>query len=180
MMSLVMAMGAFLALLPLVDRRAPAASPRSRWPHFVVASGIATAVLALTLVPIFQDLGDAGLAEQNALAERDASRAFRLAEKGIPPGGAGELYLNDPPERGKRRLLAQCRDCHKLGRTGGGSAPDLTGNHRVSPRRDEGPHPTAILRPHEGHRHAGDLRRAGGDRQAGKVSAVPGRRRTRR
>lgn len=126
MMTLVMAMGIFLALLPLVDRR-PAASQRSRWPHFVVASGIAAAVLALTLVPIFQDLGDASLAEQNAIAERDARRAFQLAEKGIPPGGAGDLYLNDPLERGQRLFAAQCRDCHKLGKTGGDSAPDLTG-----------------------------------------------------
>ena len=126
MLGLVVAMAGFLALLPVIDRR-PTASPRSRWPHFTIAGGIAATVLALTLIPIIEDASDAGLAAQNALSEREAERAFQLAEKGIPPGGASELYLNDPIERGKRLFAAQCQTCHKLGTIGGDSAPDLTG-----------------------------------------------------
>jgi ubiquinol-cytochrome c reductase cytochrome b subunit len=126
MLGLVVAMAVFLALLPLVERR-PLTPARSRWPHFVTASGIATAVLTLTLIPIIQDASDASIAEQDALAERQAKRAFELAEKGIPPGGASELYLNDPLERGKRLFAAQCQNCHRLGTKGGDSAPDLTG-----------------------------------------------------
>lgn len=126
MLGLVIAMAAFLALLPLVDRRS-SATPRSRWPHFAIAGGIATTVLALTLIPIVEDARDSGLAAQMAVFDRDADRAFQLAEKGIPPGGAGELYLNDPGERGKRLFATYCQQCHRHGAKGGDTAPDLTG-----------------------------------------------------
>lgn len=125
-LGLVVAMAAFLALLPIVDRR-PAATPRSRWPHFAIAGGIATTVLTLTIIPIVEDSRDAGLEAQLAKFDRDAERAFQLAEKGVPPGGAGELYLNDPIERGKRLFAASCQQCHRVGAKGGDSAPDLTG-----------------------------------------------------
>ena len=125
-LGLVLAMAAFLTLLPIVDRRA-SATPRSRWPHFAIAGGIATTVLALTIIPIVEDARDPGLASQQDQLDRDAERAFQLAEKGIPPGGASELYLNDPIERGKHLFAAQCQTCHRLGAKGGDSAPDLTG-----------------------------------------------------
>ena len=125
-MGLVVIMAVFLALLPLVDRR-PDATPRSRRPHFVIAGAIAAVLLALTVIPIVEDVTDAGLATQMAGFDRDAQRAFQLAEKGIPPGGAGDLYLNDPLERGKRLFAANCQQCHKAGAKGGDSAPDLTG-----------------------------------------------------
>lgn len=125
-MGLVVAMAVFLALLPAVDRRADA-TPRSRRPHFIIAGVIAAGVATLTLVPIIEDARDEGLAKQMAGFDRDAERAFQLAEKGIPPGGAGDLYLNDPLERGKRLFAANCQQCHKAGGKGGDSAPDLTG-----------------------------------------------------
>ncbi len=126
MLWLVAAMAMFLALLPLVDRRR-LASLRSRWPPFVIAGAIAATVLTMTIIPIIEDSRDAGLAAQRAALDRDAERAFELAELGIPPGGASDLYLNDPFERGKRLFAAQCQACHRLGPKGGDSAPDLTG-----------------------------------------------------
>jgi ubiquinol-cytochrome c reductase cytochrome b subunit len=124
--SLVAVIAVFLALLPLVDRR-PDATSRSRRPHFVTAAAIAAVVLTLTIVPIFEDATDPGLAKQMTGFEEDARRAFRLAEKGIPPGGPGDLYLNDPTERGRKLFAENCEQCHKAGAKGGDSAPDLTG-----------------------------------------------------
>ena len=125
MLALVVAIAAFLALLPIVDRQ-PVVPARSRWPHFAIAGGIATTVLSLTIIPIVEDSRDEGLAAQMKGFDRDAERAVQLAEKGVPPGGAGELYLNDPIERGKRLFATHCQTCHKLGAKGGDSAPELT------------------------------------------------------
>lgn len=126
MFLLVLAMAIFLALLPVVDRK-PNVTARQRLPHFVVAGVFSVLVSTLMIVPMIEDARDAGLAKQRADLDRDADRAFALAEKGIPPGGAGELYLNDPIERGKRLFAAQCQTCHRVGDKGGDSAPDLTG-----------------------------------------------------
>lgn len=126
MLGVVLAMATFLALLPIVDRK-PNATTRSRWPHFVVAGVLASVVLTLTLIPIIQDAGDKGLKAQREALDRDAARAFELAKKGIPPGGANELYMNDPIERGKRLFASNCQSCHRIGDKGGDSAPDLTG-----------------------------------------------------
>ena len=126
MLGLVIAMAGFLALLPIVDRR-PSVTPSSRWPHFTIAGGVATAVLALTIIPMVEDARDPVLAAQLAGFDRDAERAFDLAEKGIPPGGPGELYLNDPHERGARLFATQCQLCHRAHGKGGDTAPDLTG-----------------------------------------------------
>jgi ubiquinol-cytochrome c reductase cytochrome b subunit len=126
MLGLVVAMAAFLALLPIVDSRSVVGA-RTRWSHFAIAGGIAATVLSLTIIPVVEDSRDRGLAEQMQGFERDTARAFQLAEKGIPPGGASELYLNDPLERGKRLFAGNCQTCHKVGAKGGDSAPDLTG-----------------------------------------------------
>ena len=126
MLGLVGAIAAFLALLPLVDRQSTRTA-QSRWPHFAVAGGIAATALTLTIIPIVEDAQDPGLAAQLDSFDRDAERAFALAEKGVPPGGAGDLYLNDPLERGKRLFAAECQVCHRFGAKGGDTAPDLTG-----------------------------------------------------
>jgi ubiquinol-cytochrome c reductase cytochrome b subunit len=126
MLGLTVVFALFLAALPLVDRKATA-TMRSRWPHFVIAGGIAAMVMALTVLPLIEDARDRGLAAQRAALSRDAERAFLLAKKGIPPGGASELYQNDPIERGKRLFAAECQACHRLGDKGGDTAPDLTG-----------------------------------------------------
>jgi ubiquinol-cytochrome c reductase cytochrome b subunit len=124
--ALVVSMFAFLALLPVVDR-GPRNTIRARWPHFVVASALAAIVLTLNTLPMIEDAGDKGFQALDAAAEADAARASKLAEAGIPPGGASDLYLNDPLERGKRLFAAQCQSCHKADGKGGDSAPDLTG-----------------------------------------------------
>jgi ubiquinol-cytochrome c reductase cytochrome b subunit len=116
----------FLAALPLVDR-APSASPRGRWPHFLVALVIAGVVGGLTLKSKIEDARDPGVAVQERAAAEETRRAFTLAAKGIPPGGASDLYLNDPLERGKRLFAAQCQSCHAIDGRGGTSAPDLSG-----------------------------------------------------
>jgi mono/diheme cytochrome c family protein len=81
----------------------------------------------LTVWPILRDRHDPGAQIQRRQAEEDATRSFALATQGIPPGGAEDLYLNDPHERGWRLFAVNCQACHKAHGKGGTSAPDLTG-----------------------------------------------------
>jgi len=116
----------FLAALPLVDR-APDATLRARWRHVAVATAIAGVVGGLTIKSEVDDALDPARAAQEKADADDARRAFALAELGIPPGGASELYMNDPTERARRLFDAACASCHKKDGKGGDSAPDLTG-----------------------------------------------------
>ena len=116
----------FLVALPLVDR-SRSASLRDRWPFVTVAFVLAATVSVLTIRPMIADARDPSIQAQEREAEASARRAFALAELGIPPGGANELYLNDPRERGKRLFSAQCQACHAAEGKGGDTAPDLTG-----------------------------------------------------
>jgi quinol-cytochrome oxidoreductase complex cytochrome b subunit len=116
----------FLAALPLADR-AQTRSPRDRWPHFVIASALVGVVVALTAHAKIGDSRDPQVRKQREQADVAAERAFALAAQGIPPGGADDLYLNDPAERGKRLFATQCATCHAYGGKGGDSAPDLKG-----------------------------------------------------
>lgn len=126
LLALMVAMFLFLALLPVVDRR-PYTTWRARWPHLAVATILAGLVGTLNTLPMIEDARDKGLQALNEKAEADAARASKLAELGIPPGGASDLYLNDPLERGARLFASECQSCHRLGDKGGDSAPDLTG-----------------------------------------------------
>jgi quinol-cytochrome oxidoreductase complex cytochrome b subunit/cytochrome c2 len=116
----------FLGALPLVDRRGP--SLRHRWPHFVVGGLLAATVLTLTLEPMVRDARDPAVRAQEQQQKRAAARAFAVAGKGIPPGGAGELYSNDPRARGEHLFARHCQSCHKAqSGEGGDSGPDLRG-----------------------------------------------------
>jgi ubiquinol-cytochrome c reductase cytochrome b subunit len=117
---------AFLAALPVVDR-SRSALLRDRWPFVAVAFLLATTVAVLTIRPMIADARDPSIQAQEQEAAASARHAFALAELGIPPGGANELYLNDPLERGKHGFAVQCQSCHAADGKGGDSAPDLTG-----------------------------------------------------
>jgi len=118
--------GLFLAALPLVDR-SKEASPRYRIVHFGIAGVLAAIIGGLTTVSMWRDAHDPAVASRNALAEAEAKTAYRLAELGLPPGGAQDLYLNDPRESGRKLFADKCESCHAIDGKGGDSAPDLTG-----------------------------------------------------
>lgn len=116
---------AALVLLPFLDRGASSA-PKQR--RVVLSVGIAmlAGIVLLTVTARRDDARDVAFLQQRQEAEAAALQAFSLARLGIPPGGAEDLYLNDPVERGKRLFAVQCRACHKAQASGGDSAPDLT------------------------------------------------------
>jgi ubiquinol-cytochrome c reductase cytochrome b subunit len=114
-----------LAALPLADR-SRSASVRDRWPFVAVAFALAATVATLTVSSTLADARDPGIQAQEREATEDARRAFALAELGVPPGGTGDLYLNDPLEHGKHLFSVQCQACHAAASKGGDSAPDLT------------------------------------------------------
>lgn len=117
----------FLAALPLVDRAA-GRSPRRRWPHFVVAGILSATIAGLTIESLLSDWLSPRVRAQEKAAERAAQRAFTLAEEGVPPGGAGKLYLNDPIARGEHVFTGRCQSCHKTSDgKGGDGGPDLRG-----------------------------------------------------
>jgi ubiquinol-cytochrome c reductase cytochrome b subunit len=118
---------AFLAALPLVDRR-PSRAFLARWPLFLIGGIVLFAIVGLTVVPTVEDVRDPSFMAQKREAEANARRAFALARAGIPPGGTEDLYLNDPYEHGKRVFETLCQACHKVNGKGGDSAPDLTGS----------------------------------------------------
>jgi ubiquinol-cytochrome c reductase cytochrome b subunit len=115
----------FLAVLPFADR-SPDASLRARKVHVSIAASGALALLVLTAWPMARDARDPGARMQRQQADAEAKRALVLARQGIPPGGAEELYLNDPHERGWRLFAVHCQACHKAHGKGGDSAPELT------------------------------------------------------
>ena len=116
---------ALLALLPVLDR-APSAALRARWRSIGMVLALVGGVATLTARSLLRDAADPDHQRARAAARRAAARAFVLAADGIPPGGASELYLNDPRERGHRLFDAHCAVCHTLDGSGG-EAPDLGG-----------------------------------------------------
>ena len=115
-----------LIALPILDHGS-SRLPKNRVLVLTCGAAALIGVLSLTFRARGEDARDMSLQRQQQVAEAAAVRSFALARLGIPPGGADELYLNDPLERGSRLFAAQCKSCHKAEGSGGDSAPDLTG-----------------------------------------------------
>jgi ubiquinol-cytochrome c reductase cytochrome b subunit len=120
--------GAFLALLPFLDR-APSRALRERklWVG-LVALGLALMAM-LTALAVGHDRRDPKIAEQKIRAKRDAARARELAANGVPAAGAAHMIAHDPLTRGERVFERECLSCHVLEGRGPEKpkGPELTG-----------------------------------------------------
>jgi len=105
--------GAFLLGLPFLDR-ATTRSPRQRaLPLGLLGAGIA-AIGALTLISFRADADDPQLAKRQAIAERDAARARRLAvANGVPAAGGTSVYSTAPFHRARSIWAHTCASCHE-------------------------------------------------------------------
>lgn len=116
---------AFLFVLPFIDRN-PSLYPSKRAPFFgAVFSGLA-GVIALTTLAIHHDSQDIHIIHQREEAEKQASRAVKLASKGIPPAGGMSIFLNDPVYLGEKIFKESCIGCHMVRGEGGENSPDFT------------------------------------------------------
>ncbi|MDG6004293.1 MAG: c-type cytochrome [Candidatus Brocadia sp.] len=116
---------AFLIVLPFIDRNI-SRYPSKRIPFFVaIFSGWAGAVV-LTLLAMHHDSKDIHIIQQREEAEKQAARAIKLADKGIPPTGALSIFLHDPITLGEKIFKESCNGCHMLRGEGGENGPDFT------------------------------------------------------
>lgn len=115
----------FLFVLPFIDRNT-SRYPSKRMPYFgAIFSGLTGAVV-LTVLAMHHDSKDIHIIHQREEAEKQAARAVKLAEKGIPPTGALSIFLHDPIALGGKIFKESCIGCHKIGVEGGDNGPDFT------------------------------------------------------
>jgi len=115
----------FLFALPFIDRNA-SKYPSKRIPFFgAVFSGLA-GIIALTVVAMHHDMHDVHIMHQKEYAENQASRAMKLAAKGIPPEGGMGIFLRDPVYLGEKIFKENCIGCHMVKGEGGETGPDFT------------------------------------------------------
>ncbi len=117
--------GAFLALLPWIDR-----ASRRRPPVTALTVCVFTVYLGLCLGAWAHDRHEAGYLRARRKADARALRAAELAMKGVPPEGPLEMVRLDPQLRGRDLFDRHCAGCHVLGDSGdaeGGTAPKLDG-----------------------------------------------------
>ncbi len=118
----------FLLLLPFLDR-SPDRRVRARLPWVgAIAAGI-LGIMMLTGLALHSDSKNPTIADQKAVAKREADRAKLLAKDGIPPAGAAYMLAHDPLVRGERIFRKACRSCHALEGYGPKEpkGPELTG-----------------------------------------------------
>ncbi|MBI2375036.1 MAG: cytochrome b N-terminal domain-containing protein [Deltaproteobacteria bacterium] len=122
------AVATFLVALPFLDR-APSRRLTERKTFIGALLGGGVAILALTAAAMVTDRRDPKVAEERALAEREARRAKDLARSGVPVSGATKLAADDPLIRGERLFRSECLSCHSY--LGGAAekpkGPDLSG-----------------------------------------------------
>jgi ubiquinol-cytochrome c reductase cytochrome b subunit len=108
------AAGAYLALLPWIDRPG-----RSR-AAFVMAPVVLVfaAAIGLGVLAVRKDAHDEVLAKQRAKADLRAAAAVKLAMGGVPPEGALAMVRSDPELRGRDLFDQHCASCHRLGDLG--------------------------------------------------------------
>jgi ubiquinol-cytochrome c reductase cytochrome b subunit len=120
--------GAFLFLLPILDRK-PSTALRGRgvWVG-LVGFGYAM-VLALGVQSWRTDRRDEKFNKARAEADERAKYASALAMNGVPPEGPLVMLERDPKLRGQELWTKKCAGCHTMDGKGGekASAPDLKG-----------------------------------------------------
>jgi ubiquinol-cytochrome c reductase cytochrome b subunit len=123
------ALATVMVLLPFLDRVFP-----RKFAHFL-ACAFAFAVLGgagyLSVKSLQTDAADAHYREAIVEADRARERAYVLASRGVPPGGAATLLATDPLYHGHRVFEQKCQGCHPYDkrRVGEGAlaAPELKG-----------------------------------------------------
>ena len=114
---------AFLFALPFIDQQA-----RARKSVLAVLGGALLAALGLGLASYRADAGSPQFARGEAMAQKRAQKAMKLARTlGVPPEGALALLQNQPDERGGRLFARACTECHSAHGIGGEKAPRLDG-----------------------------------------------------
>ncbi len=108
------AVGAYLALLPFVDRPGRSRAIVVVAPLVVVGGG----VLALTTMALRKDAQDPQYVKARAKADLRAAAAAKLAMGGVPPEGALAMVRSDPELRGRDLFEQSCAGCHVLGDLG--------------------------------------------------------------
>lgn len=107
-------LGAYLFLLPLLERR-PTTALRSRVvplaPFFAMGAGL----VFLTAIAMRQDAHDATFQKERVKADARAKAAVRIAMDGVPPDGPLAMMKRDPSVRGPELFDKHCAGCHTLG-----------------------------------------------------------------
>jgi ubiquinol-cytochrome c reductase cytochrome b subunit len=105
--------GAFLIGLPFLDRGVSRSPGKRVLPLGALAVGIVL-VGVLTSLSFRQDAGDPDLAERQADAEKQATRARRLARAhGVPAEGGIAVYTTAPFYRARTIWKRDCASCHE-------------------------------------------------------------------
>jgi ubiquinol-cytochrome c reductase cytochrome b subunit len=107
------AAGAFLALLPFLDR-GPSRRFRDRKIFLAALGGGLAGIGALTGLALRHDRHDPTIHAQKLVAKRESDRAKALAAAGVPPAGAADMMSHDPLTRGERVFAKECASCHAL------------------------------------------------------------------
>jgi ubiquinol-cytochrome c reductase cytochrome b subunit len=110
---IVMAAGAWFALLPWLDRvmlLRPALAGTSAL-VFAAAAGLGFAAKV-------RDIRDPAYARARRDADARAIRAAQLGASGVPAGGPLEMVRADPELRGRDLFARHCASCHVLGELG--------------------------------------------------------------
>jgi ubiquinol-cytochrome c reductase cytochrome b subunit len=103
------AAGAYLALLPWIDRPG-----RSRAAVLMPVVLIFGGAIGLGAAAYAHDRKDAHYAKARQKADLFAGAAAELAMKGVPPGGPLEMLHRDPELRGRDLFEKHCANCHVM------------------------------------------------------------------
>jgi ubiquinol-cytochrome c reductase cytochrome b subunit len=104
--------GGALVALPLVDRSATR-DPRRRLPYLGGLAGLLALIGGLTVVSLVADARNDELAKRDAMAERRAALARKLArENGVPASGAADIFLSAPLAKARSLFASRCKGCH--------------------------------------------------------------------
>jgi ubiquinol-cytochrome c reductase cytochrome b subunit len=120
-------LGAYLALLPVLDKRVTFGA---RVPFLVPVVLAAVAAPALAILAVRHDARDREFQKAVAKADARADVARKIAMAGVPPEGPLAMLRNDPELRGEDLFAKSCASCHVLGDLGDkakANAPMLDG-----------------------------------------------------
>lgn len=102
----------FLISLPLLDRSTERA-PRKRKLFMGGLAGLFAVIGALTIMSFARDANDDQLAKRRATAEKQATKARRLAERyGVPVTGPLDVYKSAPFSVARSLFEQRCAGCH--------------------------------------------------------------------